>query len=260
MKNLLLLFFVIFFSAKSQSEILISFPVLKQCKKTQTIEETKQCFNSYLNALLKEGISYKELKIKLPDSIKVFEIKIEVDKKGRVSFASINIENLVLEKKVSNVLSKIPKMKPSIENNKATEVMLIMSIDFSEEEASVLTTLYRPPVFKGCESDFSLKCMREKIDMLIANNFNTEIAYKYDVPDVKITIYVLFKVDEKGEVVRVRALIKNGMLDKIGNQAKIALEEEAVRVVEMLPTFKPGVVENKFVRVPYMVPIMFKVN
>lgn len=65
------------------------------------------------------------------------------------------------------------------------------------------------------------------------------------------TVYVRFVVDQTGKVSRLSLLNKQGY----------GLDEEAMRVVAMIPKFKsPGMVNNKPVSVYFQLPIKFKLK
>jgi protein TonB len=65
------------------------------------------------------------------------------------------------------------------------------------------------------------------------------------------TVYVRFVVDENGKV---------GTLSLLNNQG-YGLDEEALRVVGMIPKFKkPGILNNKIVKVYYQLPIKFRLR
>ncbi len=65
------------------------------------------------------------------------------------------------------------------------------------------------------------------------------------------TLYVKFVVDEKGKVIDV--LLQNNL--------GFGLDEEALRVVKMIPDFKsPGKVKGKPVKTNYQLPIKFKLG
>jgi protein TonB len=60
---------------------------------------------------------------------------------------------------------------------------------------------------------------------------------------------VIFKIDKNGNIEGVRSRAPHP-----------ALEEEAIRVVNSLPTFTPGKNNGKNVIVPYSLPIIFQVG
>ncbi|HEX9827501.1 MAG TPA: energy transducer TonB, partial [Flavobacteriaceae bacterium] len=62
-------------------------------------------------------------------------------------------------------------------------------------------------------------------------------------------INVIFKINEEGHIVDVKA------------RAPVPeLENEAIRVINSLPKFEPGIHKGKKVTVPYSLPIIFKVT
>ena len=63
-------------------------------------------------------------------------------------------------------------------------------------------------------------------------------------------VYVQFVINKRGEVEN--AIIARG-IDAV-------LDKEALRVIQNLPNWKPGVQRGKPVRVSYTVPINFKLN
>lgn len=67
---------------------------------------------------------------------------------------------------------------------------------------------------------------------------------------VEGTVFVSFIVDEQGKVIVSR--IKRGVHE--------AMDNEALRVVKMMPDWIPGEHENKKVKVEYNLPIRFKMN
>jgi len=63
-------------------------------------------------------------------------------------------------------------------------------------------------------------------------------------------VIIQFVVDKDGKITQVEALTKNGW----------GLEEEAIRVVKMMPSWKPGKQNGKPVTVRCTLPVTFKLN
>lgn len=107
------------------------------------------------------------------------------------------------------------------------------------------------PVFPGCEGlsqKDTKECFSEKIKEHVVSNYNTKLL---DDPSLKPGIkrvFVLFVINAEGKVSRVQSRAE----DKI-------LEDEAIRVIEKLPTMQPGIQRGKAVNVPYSLPITFNV-
>ena len=108
------------------------------------------------------------------------------------------------------------------------------------------------PVFPGCESLGSnaekVECMSSKINSFINKNFRKEVLENLNANET-YKIYVNFKIDSKGYVTDVKA-----------NSHNENLKKEAQRVINTLPTMKPGKQGNKNVEVLYTVPIIFKIR
>lgn len=108
------------------------------------------------------------------------------------------------------------------------------------------------PVFPGCESLGSnaekVECMSSKINSFINKNFRKEVLEDLSANET-YKIYVNFKIDSKGYVTDVKA-----------NSHNEKLKKEAQRVINNLPTMKPGKQGTKNVDVLYTVPITFKIQ
>lgn len=107
------------------------------------------------------------------------------------------------------------------------------------------------PVYSGCESEFGnaakKKCMSTAISHFVVDKFNTTFGGDTSLKGAQ-KIYVIFKIDEIGNVVDIRARAKHK-----------ALEAEAIRVLSLLPKMTPGFQYGKPVKVPYSLPIIFKI-
>ena len=106
------------------------------------------------------------------------------------------------------------------------------------------------PIFPGYErgnNKKKRKCMSERIAKFVERKFNTDIA-----ADLGLTgrqrISVIFKIDTLGNITGVRARAPHPRL-----------EQEAVRVINLLPKMKPGIKNGKPVIVPYSLPMIFQV-
>ena len=106
------------------------------------------------------------------------------------------------------------------------------------------------PIFPGCEKVSKKKqrdCFQEKINKHIRNNFRyPEIAQEMGI---KGRVYVSFIIGKDGKVI----IVKPRGPDK-------NLEKEAQRIIERLPQMIPGKQRGKAVRVPYSIPITFRLQ
>ncbi|MCK9481520.1 MAG: energy transducer TonB [Bacteroidia bacterium] len=72
--------------------------------------------------------------------------------------------------------------------------------------------------------------------------------------DVEGRVLISFLVDEQGNITEVRPLLP------ANRQLGYGLEDECVRIVRMMPKWKPGFQRNKAVRVRYTLPINCTLN
>lgn len=125
--------------------------------------------------------------------------------------------------------------------------------DMDEEPEEVPFPLIESvPVFPGCESlgsnDAKRDCMSQKISKFVQKKFDTELADELGL-EGKQRISVIFKIDQTGKVVDIRARAPHDRL-----------ELEAKDVVGQLPDMQPGKQRGKPVIVTYALPIIFQVQ
>lgn len=126
-------------------------------------------------------------------------------------------------------------------------------VDTKEDIPNILLSLIqKSPVFPGCEgleSNAERKaCLNEKINEFIHKNFDRDLASEYNLSG-SLRTQVLFTLDNKGHIVNVKAR---------GPHPR--LEEEALRVIKMLPEITPGKQNGKTVNVLFSIPILFEVQ
>ncbi|WP_223032228.1 energy transducer TonB [Hanstruepera marina] len=104
------------------------------------------------------------------------------------------------------------------------------------------------PVFPGCQGqNQELKdCFNTKMKDFLTQNFNLEIAEKLNLTG-KNRINSFFKIDENGNITNIRI-----------KASSVALGEEMMRVIKLLPKFQPALQRGEQVTVPYFMP--FEVN
>jgi hypothetical protein len=93
------------------------------------------------------------------------------------------------------------------------------------------------------------KCTSTKVSMFVNSNFNTKLASTLDLSDSRQKIFGAFTIDKQGFVKNVKAR---------GSHPK--LEEEAERVLNLLPQFVPGEHKGENIDVPFSLPIVFQLG
>ena len=118
----------------------------------------------------------------------------------------------------------------------------------NELETIEIDELSEVPVYPGCENIRNKrKCLQENIQRHIVRNFK----YPKEAKKNKIQgrVFVQFIVGTGGYV----DIIKTRGPDDL-------LEKEAQRIISSLPRFKPGILNGKPVRVPFSMPIIFRLQ
>ena len=126
--------------------------------------------------------------------------------------------------------------------------VLFSFFGMSQNEYSVFDKLSEVPVYPGCENIRNkTKCLQENIQRHIVRNFK----YPKEAKKNKIQgrVFVQFIVGTGGYV----DIIKTRGPDDL-------LEKEAQRIISLLPKFKPGTLNGKPVRVPFSMPIIFRLQ
>ncbi|MEO8933822.1 MAG: energy transducer TonB [Xanthomarina sp.] len=142
----------------------------------------------------------------------------------------------------------------STESSQEEEIVEVEEVFVEEVEEDVevpFAVIENVPVFPGCEkgnNDAKKACMNDKMSKFIAKRFNTDLAGDLGLSGVQ-KINVFFKIDKNGDIVDVKARAPHPRL-----------EQEAIRVVSLLPQMQPGKQRGKAVRVPYFLPIKFQVQ
>ncbi|MFI8603390.1 TonB family protein [Cellulophaga baltica] len=121
-------------------------------------------------------------------------------------------------------------------------------IKYDEGVHVPFSTVDEVPVFPGCEDAADYRaCFQDKMFAHITANFKypTEAQEK----GIQGKVNLMFIIDETGNIAGLRM---RGP-DKI-------LEDEAERIISLLPKMTPGKQDGKVVRVPFSIPITFKLQ
>jgi len=123
---------------------------------------------------------------------------------------------------------------------------------FAEGADVPFAVIEQVPVFPGCENlgsnEEQKKCMSDKIQEFVNKNFNTDLGKELNLSG-RNRIIVQFKIDKQGNIADVRSRAPHP-----------DLEVEAERVINSLPSMKPGKQGGVEVGVMYSLPIVFQVG
>jgi len=136
-----------------------------------------------------------------------------------------------------------------------TEAVEVEIIEVEEEEEVMedvpFAIIEDVPVYPGCKGNKAKlrACLQEKIQKLVMKKFNSELASDLGLsPGVK-RIFVMFKIDKNGNITDVQARAPH-----------VKLQQEAIRVVKLIPKMIPGKQRGRPVGVKYSLPIAFRVE
>ncbi|WP_343487508.1 energy transducer TonB [Allomuricauda sp. d1] len=139
----------------------------------------------------------------------------------------------------------------STETSQEEEVMEVEDVEVEEvdEDISVpFAVIEDVPIFPGCEGSSNKKaCFQEMMQKHIRKNFRyPEIAQEMGVQG---RVSVMFTIQKDGSIgnIRMRGPDKN-------------LEAEALRIIKKLPKMTPGKQRGRAVKVPFSIPITFKLQ
>jgi len=172
-----------------------------------------------------------ETKVALPEKI----LKVEDD---------VDIKETVIESTESNEFDAV------------TITMNKQIIEVVEEEEVVedvaFVVIENVPIFPGCAGNNAelRACFSDQIAKFVAKKFNIGLASELGLTHGSIQkIFVIFKIDKNGNITDINARAPHKKL-----------QDEAIRVINLLPKMTPGRQRGRPVGVKYGLPIVFKVE
>ena len=118
----------------------------------------------------------------------------------------------------------------------------------NELETIEIDKLSEIPIYPGCENIRNKRmCLEEYIQRHIVRNFK----YPKEAKKNKIQgrVFVQFIIGAGGYIDVIKTRGPNDLL-----------EREARRIISLLPRLKPGILNGKTVRVPFSIPIIFRLQ
>ncbi|WP_158548375.1 energy transducer TonB [Marixanthomonas ophiurae] len=89
----------------------------------------------------------------------------------------------------------------------------------------------------------------DSINNLTSENIDKAVTQLGLKPGETVKIFAMFSVDTDGSIVDVKA-----------RSVHPAFEEEAIRIIQKLPTMEPAVVDGKAIKQKYSLPILYKIE
>ncbi|GGG94369.1 protein TonB [Polaribacter pacificus] len=227
--------------------------------------------------------NYSKLFIQLGLVLALFVVYVSMENKtydkqvgslGDVTMEDLLEEDIPITERVE---PEIPKATPPpapeeievVEDEKEVEETVIETTETDETEAIEVEDIVEAeieedipedvpfniieevPVFPGCSGSKQelTDCLNEKIRSHVLKKFNNELAADLGLPPGKKKIYVVFRIDPKGNITEINARAPHPRL-----------KQEAIRVAKTLPKMTPGKQRGKPVGMRYTLPISFNVE
>lgn len=135
-----------------------------------------------------------------------------------------------------NVISKLDSIK--VENT--TEIVSIKDVQ-------------TPPILKECnklvDNHEMLDCLSYTINRIVSFNFNVSIAKKQKIKTKIIKMVGIFTIDSTGNIVNISVDHENE-----------ALRNEFIRVIKLIPSMTPAMLNNNPIGVAYKIQFSFSNN
>ena len=203
--------------------------------------------DSAMVAYLTHNIHYPQTEKEKGIQGKVF-VGFVVEKDGAIS--NVEVKKGIGEEcdaEAVRVIKEMPTWNPGKQNNECVRVSMVLPISFKivdqpqapAVDSSRIAVIDKMPAFPGGEEG-------------VLDFIGTHIRYPKSARHQGISgrVFVNFVVEPDGSITNVK------VLKGIGG----GCDEEAVRVVKMMPNWIPGEKDGKKVRVSYTLPINFRLQ
>ncbi|MCB0374391.1 MAG: energy transducer TonB [Sinomicrobium sp.] len=190
-------------------------------------------------------------------------------KDGKVDSKWLSVSSLSreLDKKIKKYILDLPAFLPEVDENgysftTSHRLSLVYKIDSAKNEILIpaqseideadfeipFAVIEDVPVFPGCERVDKKQrrdCFQQKMQQHIMQHFRYPV--RAQMKGIMGRVFVIFIIDKDGKVTDIRARGPHKLLEK-----------EAVRIIKELPDMTPGKYKGAPVRVPFAIPITFK--
>lgn len=219
-------------------------------------------FPGGMKALMKyldENINYPEAAKTQKVEGRVF-VQFIVDPDGNINDTKIlRGVSPALDAEAIRVISSMPKWNPGTQRGKNVRVRYTMPVNFSLEDSKMNQTVMGEAILKEFKPDAN--GVFEEVEQMpeFPGGINALIEYlrnniKYPIEaqqnQVQGRVIVEMVVDAEGNITNAKVI--RGIVP--------VFDKEAIRVIEAMPKWKPGMQKGKAVPVKYTVPIMFSMN
>lgn len=233
-------------------------PTLEACARISDHSERRNCTDETIDALLEEHLEYPEA-ARMAGVEGFVIVRVVIDEKGKaVEYTVDEDPGYGMGEAAIKAIKKFGKWVPARNMGKAVKVRLTIPVKFAmpdqPEENKVVSVpdVYemaeKMPRFQGCDVADETEA-RICTHQQVAQYMRTQLVYPEEAKKQKVsgTVIVSFVVDEIGAVQD--AKVERG----IGS----GCDEEALRIVQSMPQWIPGMQGGKAVKVRQNIPFQF---
>jgi hypothetical protein len=250
-------------------------PVYPGCKGTET--ELRKCLQENITQYINKNFNADLVNhLNLRPGVKRIFVMFNINKEGEIDNIRTRAEHKKIEEEVYRVIKSLPKMIPGKykgnEVNIKYSLPLAITVNDKQKKAFIVNKkivvdkssqfeyekvngvsfleLDEVPVYPNCSGDQTTlrKCLQNNITHFVSTNFNAKLGTKLGLSPGLKRIFVMFTINKEGNITNIRARAPH-----------IKLQEEAIRVIKLLPKMMPGKQDGKKVNVKYSLPIAFNV-
>jgi protein TonB len=159
-------------------------------------------------------------------------------------------EKIEIVEDKSEVEETVIETTETDESEAIEEIVEIEEVEEVQEDVP-FSIIEEVPVFPGCTGTRKQKsdCLNKQIKKHVIRRFNADLAGDLGLSPGKKKIWVVFRIDPKGNITGVNARAPHPRLKK-----------EAIRVTKTLPKMTPGKQRGVAVGMKYTLPISFNVE
>lgn len=272
----------------SKNEELISYnkvdiiPIFENCKNEKK-DLQRDCVVNFINTHIKNNLKYPKEAKKANVESKVFCTFI-INEEGKITITEAKGKPTSFKKAFENeairVLNLLPKFIPAKHNNQLVKVQAQYTVEFKLENTGIIrvsetvesypvsvtaesyeeyldeavpfAVVEQIPLFENCKSvekKDQMNCFYEEMKKHVEKHLKYPKEAKNKKIENKVSVH--FEIDKDGKVTNIQVRGKQ-------TEFKSLFEEEAKRIISLLPDFIPATQRKKTVAVKYAIPINFK--
>ncbi|WP_255535170.1 energy transducer TonB [Cellulophaga sp. E16_2] len=252
-----------------------NFATFKDCN-TTTSNAAEECFRKILITNFEASFDYQEEKTETNTNGRSVYFSFKVDSIGEIHKVDFyDSDDEIIREPLDGSIAQLPKMIAPTEDNIKGNTTFILELKITPEEKTLFkiidikTRFEKPktkknenseviefniidkvPVFPGCEIESEQQrkqCFQGKMMKHIMKNFRyPEFAQEKGIQG---RVNVIFMIDKEGNITAIKT-----------RGSHPVLELEARRIIAKLPQMEPGEEDGKPVKVPFSLPITFRLQ